>query len=73
VCRFEDIELKPANTLVQANLVGDEYLVEMEAEAELQPAPTTGSTNQLLRTLIVAAAAVAASQILIRAFGPTCR
>jgi aryl-alcohol dehydrogenase-like predicted oxidoreductase/enamine deaminase RidA (YjgF/YER057c/UK114 family) len=29
--RFRDIQ--PANTLVQAQLVGDEYLVEMEAEA----------------------------------------
>jgi len=29
--RFKDIQ--PANTLVQANLIGDEYLVEMEAEA----------------------------------------
>ena len=29
--RFEDIN--PANTLVQANLVGDDYLVEIEAEA----------------------------------------
>jgi len=28
----------PANTLVQANLVGDEYLVEIEAEAVTQPA-----------------------------------
>jgi aryl-alcohol dehydrogenase-like predicted oxidoreductase/enamine deaminase RidA (YjgF/YER057c/UK114 family) len=31
--RFRDIQ--PANTLVQAQLVGDEYLVEMEAEAVL--------------------------------------
>jgi enamine deaminase RidA (YjgF/YER057c/UK114 family) len=29
--RFRDI--LPANTLIQAGLVGDEYLVEMEAEA----------------------------------------
>jgi enamine deaminase RidA (YjgF/YER057c/UK114 family) len=29
--RFRDV--LPANTLVQAQLVGDEYLVEMEAEA----------------------------------------
>lgn len=29
--RFRDI--RPANTLVQARLVGDEYLVEIEAEA----------------------------------------
>jgi enamine deaminase RidA (YjgF/YER057c/UK114 family) len=29
--RFKDIQ--PANTLVQANLVGREYLVEIEAEA----------------------------------------
>ncbi len=29
--RFKDIQ--PANTLVQANLIGEEYLVEMEAEA----------------------------------------
>ena len=26
-------EIRPANTLVQAALVGDEYLVEVEAEA----------------------------------------
>jgi aryl-alcohol dehydrogenase-like predicted oxidoreductase/enamine deaminase RidA (YjgF/YER057c/UK114 family) len=32
--RFAGIQ--PANTLVQAGLVGDEYLVEMEAEAELR-------------------------------------
>ena len=31
--RFRDI--KPANTLVQAGLIGDEYLVEIEAEAEV--------------------------------------
>ena len=31
--RFKDIN--PANTLVQANLVGDDYLVEIEAEAIL--------------------------------------
>jgi hypothetical protein len=40
VCRahgrvFRDIA--PANTLVQASLVGDEYLVEIEAEAEMLP------------------------------------
>ncbi len=29
--RFKDI--RPANTLVQAQLVGEEYLVEIEAEA----------------------------------------
>ena len=29
--RFKHIQ--PANTLVQANLIGEEYLVEMEAEA----------------------------------------
>jgi enamine deaminase RidA (YjgF/YER057c/UK114 family) len=28
--------IRPANTLVQAGLVGDEYLVEMEAEAVLR-------------------------------------
>ena len=33
--RFKDIQ--PANTLVEAQLVGDGYLVEMEAEAELDP------------------------------------
>jgi enamine deaminase RidA (YjgF/YER057c/UK114 family) len=32
--RFDDI--RPANTLVQANLVGDEYLVEIEAEAVVE-------------------------------------
>ncbi|HWA34369.1 MAG TPA: Rid family hydrolase, partial [Cyclobacteriaceae bacterium] len=31
--RFKDIQ--PANTMVRADLVGDEYLVEMEAEAEV--------------------------------------
>lgn len=34
--RFESVVMKPANTLVQAGLVGEEYLVEMEAEAEVQ-------------------------------------
>merc|ERR1711957_751772 len=34
--RFESVEFKPVNTLVQAGLVGDEYLVEMECEAEVQ-------------------------------------
>ena len=33
--RFADMEHAPANTLVQAGLVGDEYLVEIEAEAVL--------------------------------------
>lgn len=28
-------EVLPANTMVQAKLIGDEYLVELEAEAEL--------------------------------------
>ena len=32
--RFRDIQ--PANTLVQADLVGDEYLMEMEAEAVVE-------------------------------------
>lgn len=36
--RFRDIQ--PANTLVQAELVGDEYLVEMEAEAILDETET---------------------------------
>ncbi|MFM8912823.1 MAG: aldo/keto reductase [Flammeovirgaceae bacterium] len=31
--RFKDI--KPANTMVRADLIGDEYLVEIEAEAEI--------------------------------------
>jgi enamine deaminase RidA (YjgF/YER057c/UK114 family) len=31
--RFADV--RPANTLVRADLIGDEYLIEMEAEAEL--------------------------------------
>ena len=31
------VEGGPANTLVQAALVGDEYLVEVEAEAEAPP------------------------------------
>lgn len=31
--RFKNIQ--PANTLINANLIGDEYLIEMEAEAEL--------------------------------------
>ena len=29
------VQQAPANTLVQAGLVGDEYLVEIEAEAEV--------------------------------------
>ena len=33
-------EILPANTLVQAELVGDEYLVEMEAEAVLRSGGT---------------------------------
>jgi enamine deaminase RidA (YjgF/YER057c/UK114 family) len=28
--------IRPANTLVQAGLVGDQYLVEVEAEAEVR-------------------------------------
>ncbi|MDF1523383.1 MAG: aldo/keto reductase [Trueperaceae bacterium] len=36
--RFGDVQ--PANTLVQADLIGDGYLVEMEAEAVLPPTPT---------------------------------
>ena len=32
--RFKDIS--PANTTFFANLIGDEYLVEIEAEAEIQ-------------------------------------
>jgi enamine deaminase RidA (YjgF/YER057c/UK114 family) len=31
--RFADV--RPANTLVRADLIGDEYLIEMEAEAEI--------------------------------------
>ena len=34
--RFRHIQ--PANTLVAASLVGDEYLVEVEAEAEVSRA-----------------------------------
>lgn len=30
-------EIRPANTLVQAQLVGDDLLVEIEAEAEIAP------------------------------------
>jgi len=37
--RFRDIQ--PANTLVAASLVGDEYLVEVEAEAEVSGAWTS--------------------------------
>ncbi|MFU8887844.1 MAG: aldo/keto reductase [Trueperaceae bacterium] len=37
--RFGDVQ--PANTLVLAGLVGDGYLVEMEAEAVVAPRPTT--------------------------------
>lgn len=36
--RFGDV--RPANTLVQASLIGDGYLVEVEAEAVLPPATT---------------------------------
>jgi enamine deaminase RidA (YjgF/YER057c/UK114 family) len=32
--RFADIQ--PVNTMVQANLIGDEYLVEIEAEAMVE-------------------------------------
>lgn len=35
--RFRDV--RPANTLVQAALIGEEYLVEMEAEAVVSAAP----------------------------------
>ena len=35
-------EILPANTLVQAQLVGDEYLVEMEAEAVVTESRTAG-------------------------------
>ena len=38
--RFRNIQ--PANTLVQAELVGDEYLVEMEAEAVLSQTERKG-------------------------------
>lgn len=31
--------VRPANTLIQATLVGDEYLVEIEADAELEASP----------------------------------
>jgi enamine deaminase RidA (YjgF/YER057c/UK114 family) len=34
--RFQKIQ--PANTLIQAKLIGEEYLVEMEAEADLSNA-----------------------------------
>jgi aryl-alcohol dehydrogenase-like predicted oxidoreductase/enamine deaminase RidA (YjgF/YER057c/UK114 family) len=34
--------VQPANTLVVAELIGDEYLVEMEAEAELTHTPDSG-------------------------------
>jgi aryl-alcohol dehydrogenase-like predicted oxidoreductase/enamine deaminase RidA (YjgF/YER057c/UK114 family) len=40
-------EILPANTLVQANLVGNEYLVEMEAEAVVMgPRPTAIAEGQ---------------------------
>lgn len=43
--RFRDI--RPANTLVQAGLIGSEYLVEIEAEAVVQePAGAPGSFYQ---------------------------
>jgi aryl-alcohol dehydrogenase-like predicted oxidoreductase/enamine deaminase RidA (YjgF/YER057c/UK114 family) len=42
--RFGDIQ--PANTLVSARLVGEEYLVEIEADAELTTIPNS-QTNQL--------------------------
>ena len=35
--RFGRSGARPANTLVGAALVGDEYLVEVEAEAEVEP------------------------------------
>jgi enamine deaminase RidA (YjgF/YER057c/UK114 family) len=34
--RFKDIQ--PANTMVKAELIGEEYLVEMEAEAVVRDA-----------------------------------
>ena len=36
-------EIQPANTLVQASLIGDEYLVEMEAEAVVSEAAKNGA------------------------------
>jgi enamine deaminase RidA (YjgF/YER057c/UK114 family) len=36
-------EIRPANTLVEARLVGDEYLVEIEAEAVIGAGAATGS------------------------------
>ena len=36
--RFRDV--RPANTLVRADIIGDEYLVEMEAEAIVRRPPT---------------------------------
>jgi enamine deaminase RidA (YjgF/YER057c/UK114 family) len=34
--------VQPANTLVVADLIGDEYLVEMDAEAEITQTPGSG-------------------------------
>ena len=45
--KFRDI--LPANTLVQAQLVGDEYLVEMEAEAVMMESRTAGTARDQKR------------------------
>lgn len=34
--------IRPANTLIHAKLVGKDYLVEIEADAEVSPSPETG-------------------------------
>lgn len=33
--------IQPANTMIRADLIGEEYLLEMEAEAMLSPSPST--------------------------------
>jgi aryl-alcohol dehydrogenase-like predicted oxidoreductase/enamine deaminase RidA (YjgF/YER057c/UK114 family) len=39
-------EIKPANTMVEARLVGDEYLVEIEAEAIISPKSVPNSVQE---------------------------
>ena len=41
-------EIQPANTLVQAHLIGEEYQVEMEAEAVIEK---TAGTESIPKTI----------------------
>lgn len=64
--RFGAVELKPASTLVQAALVEEEYLVEMEADAELQQEVAVGGG---LAGAAAAAAAAAAMNTAVLLMG----